>query len=381
MNDALTQEPSGPTTDALVVQHDAPRPIEAPKPSFDDALRANVDKVVKDAEKPEAKPGPKPDTLKAEKPEAKPTPEPKPEAKLDTPKQAETAPPDDQGDDEAPEAPAPKPSAYREPPSGFDDAAKKEWETTPESVRGAVHRRAQEMERGIHKYRQDAEQFEPVRKFAEMAKQSGTDLPTALHRYVGMEQELRRDPISGLQAVVANLGLKKNDGSPVTLRDVAASIMGQPANQAASRQDATISHLTQTISQLEQKISGFSQHMEQQQQQSKTMTAESEWTAFQNANPDAADLEDAMAEALQMQNPDAYPSLTQRLKHAYAVAKSQYPSVAHTDVPPLVQTQTTPRAANPAGQKSISGAGGETRSVRKETSDEAIKRAIAKLNG
>jgi hypothetical protein len=82
-----------------------------------------------------------------------------------------------------------------------------------------------------------------------------------------------------------------------------------------------------------------------------------------------------------MQNAEAYPSLTQRLRHAYAVAEAQNPSVAHTDPQPLAQTQTPPRQPNPAGQKSVSGAGGESRTVRKTSSDEAIKKAIAKLNG
>lgn len=382
MSEALTAEPSGPQTDTLVDQAEAPRAAEV-KPSFDDTLRAEVEKAV-NGEKPEAKADP----VKAETDKTDAKNEVKPDAKadkakvdaVDTAKDPETAPAE-AVKLEAEAKPAPKPTAYKEAPNGFDDAAKGEWEAVPESVRGAVHRRQQEMERGIQKYRQDAEQFEPVRQFAEMAKQGGTDLPTALHRYVGMESELRRDPISGLQAVVANLGLKKPDGSAVTLRDMAASIMGQAPDQAASRQDATIQHLTQTIGQLQQQIGGFSQHVERQQQEAKVSTAESEWSNFQRANPRAAELEPHIATALQRQNAQAYGSLTERLSEAYAVASAQNPSVAHTDVPPLVQTQTTPRAINPAGQKSISGSGGGSQPVRKESVDEALKRAIGKLNG
>lgn len=390
MTDTLTAAPSGPETDTLAEQVETPnaqtnlipeeQPEDAPKAKpksseekRSDSVRNAIDKALEgDEDKPKAKVDAKIDPKAEVKPkaEAKPAPE--------AAKDAEPAPPDAKAEPDAQEKPAPKPSAYREPPSGFDDAAKKEWEAVPESVRGAVHRRAQEMERGIHKYRQDAEQFEPVRKFAEMAKQHGTDLPTALHRYTNMEAELRRDPISGLQAVVSNLGLKKPDGTPVTLRDFAASIMGQPADRVASRQEATIQRLMGTISQLEQKVGGFSQHIEQQQTQAKSATAENEWSAFQREYPRAQELEGAIADALQMQNAQAYPSLTERLRHAYAVAESLNPSVPHTDLPPLAQTQPTPKAANPAGQKSISGAPGQNDkpSSRKLSRRESIDKAM-----
>jgi len=388
MTDALDAAPDGAMSDTLSEHVEDPRAAEVktePRPSLDDTLKAEVEKVVKGEEKPKDE-----DPKAAKEPEDKPEPkaekvkpEPKAEAKAeepaeDVPDEAKAKPEDEA---EAKAKPEPKASAYRDPPNGFDDAAKKDWEATPESVRGAMNRRFQEMERGIHKYRQEAQQFEPIRKYAEMAKQHGTDLPTALQRYTNMEAQLRQNPMQGLQAVVANLGLTKPDGSPVTLRDVAASVMGQTPDQAASRQEATINQLNSQIEQLKQQIGGLSQHHEQQQEQQKVTAAQTEWDTFQAAHPRAKELEGAIAEALQMQNAEAYPSLTERLRHACAVAEAQYPSVAHTDPQPLAQTQTPIRQPNPAGKKSVSGAGGESRTVRKTSSDEAIKRAIAKLNG
>lgn len=389
MTDALDAAPDGAMSDTLQEHVEDPRAPEVktePRPSLDDTLKAEVEKAVKGEDKAE--------DLKAEKAEAEPK-EPKPKAEKPEPKAEDKEakaeePAEDKPDEakaqpedeaEAKAKPEPKASAYRDPPNGFDDAAKKDWETTPESVRGAMNRRFQEMERGIHKYRQEAQQFEPIRKYAEMAKQHGTDLSTALQRYTNMEAQLRQNPMQGLQAVVANLDLTKPDGSPVTLRDVAASVMGQTPDQAASRQEATINQLNSQIEQLKQQIGGLSQHHEQQQEQQKVQSAQTEWDTFQAAHPRAKELEGAIAEALQMQNAEAYPSLTQRLRHAYAVAEAQNPSVAHTDPKPLAQTQTPPRQPNPAGQKSVSGAGGESRTVRKMSSDEAIKKAIAKING
>jgi hypothetical protein len=389
MTDALDAAPDGAMSDTLQEHVEDPRAPEVktePKPSLDDTLKAEVEKAVKGEDKAE---DPKAEKAEADPKEPKPKaekPEPKAEEKDDTAeepaedKQDEAkAKPEDEA--EAKAKPEPKASAYRDPPNGFDDAAKKDWETTPESVRGAMNRRFQEMERGIHKYRQEAQQFEPIRKYAEMAKQHGTDLPTALQRYTNMEQQLRQNPMQGLQAVVANLGLTKPDGSPVTLRDVAASVMGQTPDQAASRQEATINQLNNQIEELKQQIGGLSQHHEQQQEQQKVTAAQTEWETFKADHPRAKELEGAIAEALQMQNAEAYPSLTERLRHAYAVAEANNPSVAHTDPQPLAQTQTPIRQPNPAGKKSVSGAGGESRTVRKTSSDEAIKKAIAKLNG
>lgn len=387
MTDALDAAPDGAMSDTLQEHVDDPRAPEVktePRPSLDDTLKAEVEKAVKGDDKPKDEPKPDP---KAEK-------EPEPKAKDEKPALREKEPAEDTADADKVEAkpddaakaetdpnPEPKASAYRDPPNGFDDAAKKDWEATPESVRGAMNRRFQEMERGIHTHQQTAKEYEPIRKYAELAKQSGTTLPRALENYYQMEQLTRSDITRGLEAIVANTGLRKPDGSPVTFRDVAARYMGQTPDQAASRQEATISQLTNQVNELKQQLGGLSQHHEQQQEQQKVTTAQTEWDTFQADHPRAKELEGAIAEALQMQNAEAYPSLTQRLRHAYAVAEAQNPSVAHTDPKPLAQTQTPTRQPNPAGQKSVSGAGGESRTVRKTSSDEAIKKAIAKLNG
>lgn len=352
MTDALTAAPEAPQTDALQDQADLPNPVtntipedDAPDPAdrsaaikkaMDDALGADDED---EAPKKEAKP-----KVEAKKPEPK-VEKPAPEAK------------------EAPEAtapvekPAPRPTAYKEPPAGFDPAAKGEWEAVPESVRGAMHRRAQEMEQGIAKYRADAQEYEPVKKYAEMAKQSGTTLDQALSRYVQMEEGLRRDPIAGLEAVVANLGLKGPNGQPATLRDIAAHIMGQKPDQLASRQEATIAQLNRQLQEVTQKLGGFQQHIETQQMQAKTSQAESEWQSFQREYPRAAELEAPIAEFLTKYPAPANMPIKDRLADAYAWAVAKSPEGVHTAEPPLVQTQAAP-FPNPAGQKSISGAPG-----------------------
>ena len=142
-----------------------------------------AEKPAEDAQKAEEggeKPGAKEKAPKAEKPaqEAQEPPAPKAEPKADA-------------------------GPYAEPPARLDEAAKAEWRDTPPGVRGSVHRALTEMERGIEQHREGAQAWEHVRRFDEMARQTGTDLPTALERYTNMENALRQNPIQGLEAVVA----------------------------------------------------------------------------------------------------------------------------------------------------------------------------------
>lgn len=363
-----------PQTNTIPEAEAKPEPKPEPKLSAEEkrskSVQDAIDKALKDGDGDDVKPEAKAKDAKVEE-------KAKPEAKAkEAPEKPEGEAVEAKDGDEATKAPA-KPTSYREPPSGFDEAAKAEWEAVPESVRGAVHRRSQEMERGIEKYRAAAQEYEPVRQYAEMAKQSGTTLDQALQRYVGMEQQLRQDPMAGLQAVVANLGLKKPDGSPVTLRDVAASIMGQKPDQVASRQEATISRLTQQVDQLTQKLGGFTKHVEAQQQEAKVSSAQGAWDSFQRENPRAKELEPQIAEFL-TKYPAANMPVGERLRDAYNWAAAQNPNVAHTDSPPLVQTQASPQP-NPKGQKSISGApgGNDARTVsRKVNRSDAIDKAM-----
>ncbi len=71
-------------------------------------------------------------------------------------------------------------TAFREAPARFDDAAKTEWEKTPEAVRGSIHRSIRELEQGHQKYKADAEAFGELRDFDALAKRQGVSLKEAL---------------------------------------------------------------------------------------------------------------------------------------------------------------------------------------------------------
>lgn len=276
----------------------------------------------------------------------------------------------------------PRASAHKEPPARFDDAAKAEWEALPENTRGAVHRMQRELESGIEKYKASADEFETVRKYADMARQSGTDLKTALGRYVEMENELRRDPIAGLQAVVANLGLKGPSGQPATLRDIAAFVLGQKPDQVASRQEAEFAALRRENAEMKQTLSGLIEHVRAQQADAAERAILGDWDEFRATNPNAGLLEAEIADFLTRYPASGNITVRERLADALAWAEARFPdkTAAHTRVDDVAaQTRDRPaRQFNPAGAKSISGApsGSQSVNTRKLSRKEAIEKAI-----
>lgn len=151
-----------------------------------------------------------------------------------------------------------KPVSPTDAPARFksDAAASQEWGNTPEPVKAAVNRTIRELEAGVERYRADATAFEDVRAFDEMAKKSGTTMKAAMSNYVGIEMKLREDPIGGLSQIAENMGF--------SLRDIAAQIMGQTPDQAASQSDATIRALRQELAEIKQQVGGVTTTIQEQ---------------------------------------------------------------------------------------------------------------------
>lgn len=91
------------------------------------------------------------------------------------------------------------------PPARFLTAAKDVWANTPRSVQSEVSRMEQDHAREIETYRAQVAEYERLKPFAERAQKGGTDLPTALSRYVGMEDAFRQDPAQGFKSLLNNL--------------------------------------------------------------------------------------------------------------------------------------------------------------------------------
>lgn len=330
-----------------------PEAVEEPKPakSIREALEGAK---VKAEEKAEAKkpPEPKQEPKQEEKPEKA---EPKAEEPVEEKATRDRAPDGKFAAKEQEEQPK-RQSSFREAPSRFDEGAKKDWESVPESVRGAIHRSIRESEHGIQKYRQSADEYESIREYADMARQHGTNLRQALDNYVGIEKMLRQNPMQGLEQIVANLGLKDNQGQPVTFRALAMAMAGQKPEAVSAQQDRTISELRQQVQQLTQQVGGVSQYFQEQQTLARTAAAENEWQSFVKDNPRASALENDIADLLKNASFGDNVTVRDRLDMAYAIAERRHPDTNAAHTGSLAQTQTPePRQPNPAGQKSISG--------------------------
>lgn len=359
-----------------------PKPVEAeaPKPAataYDAIQKANAkikaDQAAKDA-KPEAKIDPKAETKAPAKVDATPAdvkePQPRAEGGRFAPK--EQAAPQAGTDANSPAAsasPATEQPSRHEAPARFTADAKETWANTPEPVKAEVNRAIRELEQGHQKYKADAESFNEVREYHEMAKHHGTTMKAALANYVGIEQLIAKDPQAGFEQIIRNFGWKMPDGRPVTLRDFAAQILGQTPDEQASRQSATISELNAKIARMEQQLSGVTQTLQQQRE-----------TAMLDQVSDFADSRprfDELFEAIKEEIAHGYDLETaydraERLNPGPQKAASEQPVIPAAK-PPL----------NPAGSKSISGAPstGSNPELAKSNSpvptiEEALKKAL-----
>lgn len=351
-----------PAPPAVEAKPEPKKEPEGPSKSAGDAIRrANEAAKAKAAEKA---PEPKAEQQKAAEP-AKPE-QPRGESgKYASP----NPPPAEAKPAPAPPAP-PQQSTHGDAPARFSNDAKAAWATAPEPIKAEVHRAIRELEQGHQKYKGDSEAFETVRKYHDLAKQSGTTLDAALAKYTGIEDLLSRDPIRGLSEVCSNMGL--------SLRDVAAHVLNQSPDQNASQQDATIRELRQQVAKLTDQIGGVTKTFEQQREhqtlsQIEAFASDPKHIRFEEL---ADDISFFLTSGRAKDLPEAY-QLAERLNPGSAKAATPEPVIpADPPRPPL----------NPAGQKSISGAPASgsdpaSQSAPSSSTREAIKRAMQRAAG
>jgi hypothetical protein len=155
-------------------------------------------------------------------------------------------------------APLPEPSPIIDAAPVPDDAilpqlndarAKAAWGTADPVLKAEVGRRIEQLQGGIERYRAE---MEPIRRYADMARQSGTTLDAALASYTHIEQTIARNPLEGLDLICRNLG--------TDIRTVAAQIAGQPAPP----RDQEVTQLRQQLHAAQQQLRGHEAAKEQQ---------------------------------------------------------------------------------------------------------------------
>ena len=318
---------------------------EKPKKSLAESIKAADARARAKAEEGEAKPKP----VKAEqKTDAKPAD-----------KSGDDKPAQDAAKPES-EPPTEKPTtAFKDPPRRFDDGAKSEWESVPESVRGATHRTIREIEQGLERYQQA---FEPYKQIDAKLKETGQSLQEVVGYYSGIEDLLRRDPIGGLDTICRNLGS--------SLREVAEKVLGQTPDEHRAQSDQTINGLRGEINQLKNALGQVTGSVKQQMQ----TQAMNEINAFAETHPRFDELSETIAAEI-----DAGHSL----KEAYRRAELLNPA-------PVAPVQTRSETIQPKaevqtlkGSKSVSGSprSGQTPAKAKpgpSSIREAIERASAR---
>ncbi len=321
---------------------------------------AKVEKAEEAKAKPEAKPEVK---TEAKKPEAKDAKDAKPEAKTEAKDKPDVkrgehghfAPKEDKP--VAPKDAEGLSSAAEEAPKWIKPHEKAAWSTMAPEQRAIAERRNREAAEGIEKHRPAIERDATLNEFHEMAKQSGKDLRTVVSEYVNMEQTLRKDLVGGLDTICQHLG--------VSLRDVAAHVMGQKPEQVSSQQDATIRELRGQIEQLTKQVGSVSQTFQQQQE----TAVGKEVTAFAADHPRFGELADDIAFFLKTRCPGD-------LKQAYELAERLNPAPAKTEpskapvIDLSVQTEK--------GSKSINGAPSAGSSPARQQPSNSIRDALKK---
>lgn len=279
-------------------------------------------------------------------------------------------------------------SPHKDAPARFDDGAKKDWELTPESVKGATTRTIRELEDGVKKYKGDADAFDTVREYADNAKKNGTDLKTALSKYTGIDAALQKDLRQGFELLVQNLGLKKQDGSPVSFYDIAMAVAGQRPEARQSHHEATVASLTNEVADLKRQLTGVSENITKQRV-SATEDQVREWSSAEG-HERFEELAEEITFFLHSGRVDPDLPALQRLEEAYRLAELLHPAPgsdpvdADNDEDDAAQTRSGKPAAQ-AGGKSISGAPASgSDPVRKKKGpapsiDEAIARAKQRM--
>ena len=87
------------------------------------------------------------------------------------------------------------------PPPGWSVSAKAAYGELPESVKLAISRREEEVSKGFARYG-------GLKQFAEVAEENGTTLAAAVKDYAEIETHLRKDYLSGIDAINTRFGIR-----------------------------------------------------------------------------------------------------------------------------------------------------------------------------
>lgn len=256
---------------------------------------------------------------------------------------------------------------HADPPARFLPEATQKWANTPNEVKGEIHRVTQEYEAQLTEAQEKAQKFEEIRQFDEMARQSGRDgVKDSLNTMVRIEQAMQRSPVMGLEMVLRESGIRKQDGSPLSLYDVSQMVARQTPQQFAQNM-GQLQQQSQAAPQQQQRgnpeIEGVRTELDSLKSELAAAKVAPIVEQFKAANPDYNALEGQIAGILrsgvidQLYGAGLTPA--QKLEQAYRMAGGQgssSQSAAPAEEPTHSPATPARPEIDPDGQKSIKGA-------------------------
>jgi hypothetical protein len=259
-----------------------------------------------------------------------------------------------------------KTAPHYEAPARFSTDAKAKWTEVDESVRAETHRAIKELEQGHAKYKEDATNYEQFREFHKLAKDTNTDPVTALRNYVGIDKLLSENLVAGLERICTNKG--------ISLKEVAAHIMGQPADKVQSQSAAEIRQLKAELAEIKQSVGTVTGHLTEQQ----SRTAADEVAVFAKDKPLFDELSDKIVSHITNDGLSLQAAYDKAVSDAQALAQ-RLGFIPKTEAAPLVPDVDLV-AQTQRGQKSIAGApsAGSAPASQKPSSSikDALRRAM-----
>lgn len=318
--DIPTTEPLSTTIDADVTT--SPSGGGTPKvdaePSLRDTIAAEVKKGNEAAEEAA-------DTETDDKPEAKTEEKPKAErgqdGKFASKAKEETAEVDPKPEPKVEEADTAKDAKHTEPPKSFLADSREKWLNVPRPVRRDIEIMARTHAEEIERTREATERYEGLRQYDDLARSNGRDLRQSVAKMAEVEDLLQRNPLAGLDAILREIGPRKQDGGYVSLYEIAQHIVEQPQAYQQSLQQAQQSQQPRVDPQL--------QAMQQQlmDTQAKLITAQV-IEPFKAEHPRYDELQDSIAAFLNSDMISRSLSAAERLEQAYVMAERVNPALS-----------------------------------------------------
>lgn len=269
---------------------------------------------------------------------------------------------------------------HPEPPARFLPEARSKWANVPNEVKAEFHRVSQEMETENQQFRSSHERYSQLKDFDDLARSNGRDLRESLTKINEVENAMRQNPIAGLDAVLREIGPRKQDGSPLSIMDVAEYLTQNPQAYRPQMQTAPQAQQPQSNQEIEA-LKAEVQNLRAEQ------TVVPVIQRFADAHPDFDAMSGRVTEILTSGVIEKLYgnglSLDQKLSEAYRMAGGQGSS-SRSDTETETTHSEAERSARPVdldGQKSIKGAptAGHTGEPRwkPKSNREALERAFA----